>query len=81
MDSRMKTAITNNSKGPLQENSLNLWKDDIEKEELKSLQRWMVSALWFHKYESNFTNKHQTSNPYPKQTKSNGPPNTHPQQH
>ena len=66
IDNEMFEEFSKKSEGLLLENIKKLWMEECEKEELNSLQRWEKSDIWFNNYESEFSRKYSTENPFMK---------------
>ena len=64
IDVQMEREIKEKADGILCENVMKLWKEECEKEELISLQRWIKSENWFYNYEEQFKKEYTSDNPF-----------------
>ena len=64
IDHEMNELITSKAEGGIREEVLKLWKQECEKEERASLQRWEKSDNWLSTYEEQFKNEYKTDNPF-----------------
>ena len=66
IDEQMEVEISKKAEGILYENTIKLWKEECENEEITSLQRWEKSDDWFSNYETEFKKEYNTDNPFMK---------------